>query len=249
MENQEFNITDEDLRSALKELKTYVDVTDEDLREIYRLALKHACERLAASGLPCESCPRLDPRPGDAGTKAGLKPAAKLKPVAQSPPRVGLPEIFWSWLGAAIGIGLCAWLSSQFFEPRDLSLFIGSFGASAVLVYAAIKSPLAQPRNLIGGHVISAFVGVAAWQLLGGTTWLAAAAAVSLAIVAMLATGTVHPPGGATALIAVIGGQQVHNLGWLYPFVPVGAGALVLLAVAVVVNNIPAGRNYPEYWL
>ncbi|MHB0866424.1 MAG: HPP family protein [Thermoleophilia bacterium] len=247
MENQKFDITDADLQSALRELKTYIDVSDEDLREIYRLALKHACERMALSGRPCDSCPRLAPRADGAGTAAGLK-SARLKRAPQSPPRVGLPEIFWSWLGAAIGIGLCAWLSSQFFEPRDLSLFIGSFGASAVLVYAAIKSPLAQPRNLIGGHVISAFIGVAAWQLLGGTTWLAAATAVSLAIVAMLATGTVHPPGGATALIAVIGGQQVHNLGWLYPFVPVGAGALVLLAVALVVNNIPAGRSYPEYW-
>lgn len=248
MENPEFNITDADLRSALRELKTYVDVTDEDLRKIYSLALKHACERLAATGLPCDNCPRLGPRPGDAGKAAGKRLAAKLRPVAQAPPRVGLSEIFWSWLGAAIGIGLCAWLSAQFFEPRDLTLMIGSFGASAVLVYAAIKSPLAQPRNLIGGHVISAFVGVAAWQLLGGTIWLAAAAAVSLAIAAMLATGTVHPPGGATALIAVIGGQQVHNLGWFYPLVPVGAGTLVLLAVALVVNNIPADRSYPEYW-
>lgn len=249
MENQEFNITDEDLRSAVKELKTYVDVTDEDLREIYRLALIHACERIAESGLPCDNCPRLEPRAGDDGTASELKTAAKLKPVAQSPPRVGFPEIFWSWLGAAIGIGLCAWLSSQFFEPRDLSLIIGSFGASAVLVYGAIRSPFAQPRNLIGGHVISAFVGVATWQLLGGTTWIAAAAAVSLAIAAMLVTRTVHPPGGATALIAVIGGQQVHDLGWLYPFIPAGAGALVLLAVALAVNNIPSSRSYPGYWV
>ena len=70
MENLEFNITDEDLRSALRELKTYVDVTDEDLRKIYRLALKHASERLALSGPSCDSCPRLEPRAGDAGTAA-----------------------------------------------------------------------------------------------------------------------------------------------------------------------------------
>jgi CBS-domain-containing membrane protein len=126
---------------------------------------------------------------------------------------------------------------------------IGSFGASAVLVYAAIKSPLAQPRNLIGGHVISGLVGVASYQLLGGTVWIAAALAVSIAIVAMLATKTLHPPGGATALIAVIGGAKIHDLGFLYAFVPAGAGAVILLIVAILVNNLSKNRKYPEYWL
>ncbi len=110
-----------------------------------------------------------------------------MKGGAKSPPGVGGWELLWSWLGAVIGIGICGYLSSKYFEPRDLTLLIGSFGASAVLVYAAIKSPLAQPRNLIGGHVISGLVGVACYQLFGGTIWMAAALAVSLAIVAMLA--------------------------------------------------------------
>ena len=79
---------------------------------------------------------------------------SKMKGTAKSPPGVGVGELLWSWLGAVIGIGVCGWLSAHYFEPRDLSLLIGSFGASAVLVYGAIKSPLAQPRNLIGGHVI-----------------------------------------------------------------------------------------------
>jgi len=87
------------------------------------------------------------------------------------------------------------------------------------------------------GHVLSGLVGVSCWQLFGGMVWLAAALAVSLAIVAMLATKTLHPPGGATALIAVIGGDKVHNLGFLYAFVPAGAGALVLLLVALIVNK------------
>ena len=157
-------------------------------------------------------------------------------------------EVLWSWLGAAIGIGICGYLSSRYFEPNDLSLLIGSFGASAVLVYGAIKSPLAQPRNLIGGHVVSALVGIACYQLLGHTIWLASAMAVSLAIVTMLVTKTLHPPGGATALIAVIGGTKIHDLGFLYAFVPAGTGAVVLLVVALVVNNLSSGRRYPEYW-
>jgi CBS-domain-containing membrane protein len=173
---------------------------------------------------------------------------SKMKGTAKSPPGVGAGELLWSWIGSVIGIGACAFLSSTYFEPRDLSLLIGSFGASAVLVYGAIKSPLAQPRNLIGGHIISALVGVTCVKLLGGTVWLAAALAVSLAIVAMLATKTLHPPGGATALIAVIGGPKVHALGFLYAFIPAGAGALVLLLVALAVNNLAKNRKYPEYW-
>ncbi len=174
---------------------------------------------------------------------------SKMKGGAKSPPRGPVHEILWSWLGAVVGTGICAYLSWRYFEPRDLTLLIGSFGASAVLVYAAIRSPLAQPRNLIGGHVLSGLAGVACYQLFGGTVWLAASMAVSLAIVVMLATKTLHPPGGATALIAVIGGPKIHDLGYFYAFVPAGAGALILLIVALVVNNLSTNRKYPEYWM
>lgn len=234
MDAARLEISPEDIRDALRDVKAYVDVTEEDLMKIYRLALGHACERLP----DCQDCPHLLP---DARRPEKIK--------AKSPPAAGLSEIAWSWLGALIGIGLCAWLSSRFFEPRDLTLIIGSFGASAVLVYGAVKSPFAQPRNVIGGHMISALVGAACWLLLGGTVWLAAAAAVSCAIVAMLVTNTVHPPGGATALIAVIGNQQIHDLGLAYAFFPVGVGALLLVAVALAVNNLSHTRSYPEYWI
>ena len=172
-----------------------------------------------------------------------------MKGGAKSPPGVGIGELLWSWIGAVIGIGICGYLSSTYFEPRDLTLLIGSFGASAVLVYSAIKSPLAQPRNLVGGHIVSGLIGAASYQLFGGTLWIAAAMAVSLAIVAMLATRTLHPPGGATALIAVIGGAKIHNLGYLYAFFPAGTGAVILLTVALIVNNLSNSRKYPEYWL
>jgi CBS-domain-containing membrane protein len=174
---------------------------------------------------------------------------SKMKGTAKSPPGVGAGELLWSWIGSVIGIGACGWLSSRYFESRDLTLLIGSFGASAVLIYGAIKSPLAQPRNLVGGHIISGIIGVACWQVFGATLWVAAALAVSLAIVAMLATKTLHPPGGATALIAVIGGDKVHNLGFLYAIIPAGAGAVVLLIVALLVNNLNRNRKYPEYWV
>ena len=158
-------------------------------------------------------------------------------------------DIAWSWLGSFLGIAAVAHANQSLLAGTDLLLLVGSFGASAVLIYGAIGSPLAQPRNLVGGHVLSAFIGVACWQLLHPVPWLAAAVAVSTAIAAMHATRTLHPPGGATALIAVIGGADVHALGFFYPIMPVGLGALIMLAIAVAVNNIPRHRKYPDYWL
>lgn len=166
-----------------------------------------------------------------------------------SPPRVNNSEIFWSWIGAFLGIGTVAWVAKLFLAPSDLPLMIGSFGASAVLIYGAVRSPLAQPRNLIGGHFVSAIVGVACFQALHGIPWLAEATAVATAIAVMHATRTLHPPGGATALIAVIGSPRIHELGWLYVLVPATLGPLILLVVALLVNNIPATRRYPEVWL
>ncbi len=173
---------------------------------------------------------------------------SKMRGTTTSPPRVSPGEVFWSWLGSFLGIAAVALVHFHVLSGSDLLLIIGSFGASAVLIYGAIKSPLAQPRNLLGGHVISAIIGVPCFQVLGGGV-LASALAVSLAIAAMHLTKTLHPPGGATALIAVTGGENIHALGYLYPFVPAGSGALLMLAVALVVNNIPKQRYYPEFWI
>lgn len=173
---------------------------------------------------------------------------AKMRGGGQRPPGVGLAEIGWSWVASLVGISLCSYLSSRYFEPQDLTLLLGSFGASAVLLYAAISSPMAQPRNLVVGHMLSGLIGVLSYQLWGETPWLAAGLGVSGAIAAMLVTRTMHPPGGATALLAIIGGPKVHALGYLYVLVPSGVGACVLLVVALVVNNLAHHRRYPEYW-
>ena len=174
---------------------------------------------------------------------------SKMKGGAKSPPGVGLPEMLWALLGCAMGIGLCEYLSAQYFEPRDTTLVIGSLGASATLVYGVIKSPFSQPRNLIGGHIVSGLVGVACYHLFGDMVWLASGLAVAFAMVAMMATKTLHPPGGATALIAVIGGPKIHALGFLYAFVPAGLGAFILVVIALLINNLSRNRRYPEYWL
>lgn len=172
----------------------------------------------------------------------------KVKGTTQSPPRVGISEVAWSWLGAFVGIALVGLLQGVFVDEFGQGLLIGSFGATAVLVYGAIRSPLAQPRNVLGGHIISALIGVVSYQLVGDIIWLAAALAVSTAIAVMHMTKTLHPPGGATALIAVIGGESVHKLGYFYAFIPVGLGAIILIIVAVVLNNFAKNRRYPEFW-
>jgi CBS-domain-containing membrane protein len=172
----------------------------------------------------------------------------KMAGTTQSPPRVNLAEIFWSWLGAFLGIAAVAVINYNLLDQTSLLMLIGSFGASAVLIYGAIKSPLAQPRNLLGGHVISALIGVTAFKLLAPHLWLAAALAVATSIAVMHATKTLHPPGGATALIAVISGPKVANLGYLYALMPVGAGALIMLVVALLINNLAPRRRYPEFW-
>lgn len=173
----------------------------------------------------------------------------KMKGNGQSPPRVSFVEACWSWIGSFIGISAVALLHYRLVDKNGLLMLIGSFGASAVLIYGAIRSPLAQPRNLLGGHILSAFIGVTASQWLGGQPWLAAAVAVSTSIALMHLTKTLHPPGGATALIAVIGGDSVHNLGYFYVLMPAALGAGVMLIVALLVNNIPKTRRYPEFWL
>ena len=173
----------------------------------------------------------------------------KMRGTTKSPPAVGLSEIIWSWTGAFLGIAIVAYINFNILAGTDLVMLIGSFGASAVLIYGAVRSPLAQPRNLLGGHVLSALTGVACYQLLNEHMWLASSVSVATAIAVMHATKTLHPPGGATALIAVTGSEEIHRLGFLYAVIPVGLGAVIMLAVALLVNNLNKNRRYPEFWI
>jgi CBS domain-containing membrane protein len=158
-------------------------------------------------------------------------------------------EHLWTFIGSFIGIGLIGFLNQQLLSVSDNLFLVGSFGASSVLIYGVINSPLAQPRNLIGGHMLSAIVGVTV-SLLIKELWLGAAIAVSLSIVVMQITKTLHPPGGATALIAVIGSEKVKALGYLYVLSPILSGVVVLLVIALIFNNITPNRSYPrnKHW-
>jgi len=163
---------------------------------------------------------------------------------------VDFNEHLWTFIGSFFGIGLIGFFNSHYMDVYDNLFLIGSFGASSVLIYGVINSPLAQPRNLIGGHVISAIVGVTVHYLIPGELWLAGALAVSTSIVLMQITKTLHPPGGATALIAVTGSTKIQSLGYLYVISPVLTGVIILLVVALVFNNMTAHRKYPinKHW-
>lgn len=154
-------------------------------------------------------------------------------------------EHFWAFVGSFIGIGIIAYMQSNVLTQNDNLFLIGSFGASSVLVFGVIQSPLAQPRNLIGGHVISALVGVTIQTFMPDIMWINAPLAVAESIVLMQVTKTLHPPGGATALIAVIGSEKVKSLGYWFVLSPVLAGCLILLVTALVFNNMTSNRSYP----
>lgn len=158
---------------------------------------------------------------------------------------VDYKEHFWAFLGSFVGIGIVAYLQSNTLPDSDVVYLIGSFGASSVLVYGVIQSPLAQPRNLIGGHLVSAIIGVTVQQFAPDVLWITAPLAVSLSIVLMQMTKTLHPPGGATALIAVTGSAQIKDLGYWYVLSPVLSGALILFVTALIFNNITSKRQYP----
>jgi CBS-domain-containing membrane protein len=168
-----------------------------------------------------------------------------------APPRKPLSKIVWSGVGAFLGIYLIS-IQNRLVsvDSADAIFLVGSFGASAVLVYGAPQAEFSQPRNLIGGHIVSALVGIAVYRYLPFDVSLAGATAVALSIVLMHATRTLHPPGGATALIAVIGSSQIHDLGFMFVVTPIAMGASILLLIALAVNNLSQNpkRHYPSYW-
>lgn len=149
-----------------------------------------------------------------------------------------LSECFWALVGSFIGIGIVTYLTFL----QGVPVLVASLGASACLIYGAPAAPFSQPRNAIIGQLVSAVIGVAIYQFFGNY-WYTATLSVGLAVAVMVGTRTIHPPAGATALIAVITQQD-----WLFPLLPVGVGISILVAVGILVNNMAANRQYPSYW-
>ncbi|MCC0007193.1 MAG: HPP family protein [Hyphomicrobiaceae bacterium] len=149
-----------------------------------------------------------------------------------------------SGIGGFIAIYVIFLLERDLLGEVGAAIMVASMGASAVLLFAVPHGALSQPWAVVVGHVASAAIGVAAARSVGDTV-LAAALAVGIAIAAMHYLRAIHPPGGATALTAVIGGPQVHALGFQLVVTPVLVNALIIVSVAVAVNAFFAWRRYP----
>lgn len=149
-----------------------------------------------------------------------------------------------SALGGFVGILLTMWVSHHYLGVEGAAMLVASMGASAVLLFAAPHGALSQPWPLMGGHLISALIGVTCAQHVSNML-IAAPLAVALAIGAMHYLRCIHPPGGATAISAVIGSADLHALGYHYVLTPVMFDALILLVVAIALNFAFPWRRYP----
>ena len=162
----------------------------------------------------------------------------------KSPPPPSALTIAASGLTSFAGIGAISALHFGI-APHDLTMVLGSMGASAVLLYGAPAAPFSQPRNLFLGHGIACVVGVTAHELVSvpmDTPILAAPLAVSGSIVLMHLTRSLHPPAGGTVLIAVLGSPELHALGYSL-LVPTMLDATLLFGVALANNAF--GIRYP----
>ncbi len=160
--------------------------------------------------------------------------------------RVGHTEKLLSGLGAFLGIFLIFYSSSFFVQGTSLYLIVASMGASAVLLFAVPHGPLSQPWSLISGHLISAVIGVSCAKFIPDV-FIAAPLAVGLAVSAMYYFHCIHPPGGATALSAVVGSSAVHELGYQFVLTPVLINVITLISVAIIFNYFFSWRRYPAY--
>lgn len=164
---------------------------------------------------------------------------------------VELDPVSWteklvSVIGGVLSILLIVAISQNALHLTGASMLIASMGASAVLLFAVPHGQLSQPWPVVGGHLFSAVIGVTCAKWIPYTP-LAAACAVGLAIGMMHQLKCIHPPGGATALTAVIGGASVRSLGYGFVWSPVALNVLVIVAVAIAFNGLFRWRKYPAY--
>ena len=160
-------------------------------------------------------------------------------------------EKWISGIGAVFGILCVYWITHAVF-PHGFTgtpggaLMLTSMGASAVLLFAVPLGALSQPWAVVGGHLVSALVGVTCQKLFPGEAWTAALA-VGVAVGAMHYLRCIHPPGGATALAAVIGGAEVHALGYHYLLAPVAINLAAIVLAALAFNAFFPWRRYPAH--
>ncbi len=159
-----------------------------------------------------------------------------------------LRDRLFASLGALAGIAITGTLSALLLGHANslaLPLLIAPMGAAAVLIFAVPASPLAQPWPAIGGNIISALAGIAAARFIPDPA-LAAGIAVAAAIVLMSLTRSLHPPGGAVALLCVLGGPSISASGFFFAFIPVGLNCILLVSIGIIYHRFASGHSYPH---
>ncbi|BFT75006.1 HPP family protein [Paenibacillus sp. P36] len=141
-------------------------------------------------------------------------------------------------IGGFIAIALLALLTNL----TANAWIMAPFGATCVLAFGLWDAPLSQPRNIIGGHLISTLIGLICFHLFGRSVWVMAIA-VGLAIGLMMLSKTTHPPAGADPLVVILSGSS-----WSFLITPVLIGSVLIVVVALIINNLDKKRRYPTFW-
>lgn len=223
------SMTTIDISDREPENKSYEELIETQQRQIN--LLREELERIKSDGIG-----RNKPKSRFKIWSLINRSLAKVNLGSHCQPRFSLNQVLFSYIGSFIGIATLAYLSVGSGYP----LIAAPFGAAAVLVFAVPEAALAQPRNLIFGNLLGAIVSVVMVFIFGSEPWVMALA-VATAIKLMQLTKTLHPPGGAVALVGVMSNAKPDFI-----FTPVLLGSIVLLFCTIVFNNLMPGRSYPK---
>lgn len=157
--------------------------------------------------------------------------------------KMSKPEMTISVIGAMVSTLLATFFSDTILSADGNHIILASTGATAILVFGMPHVPASQPWNIVGGHLVSAFVGVTCYKFIPFDI-LAASTTIPLAMIAMHYLRCMHPPGGATAITAVIGGESVHQLSYAFMIVPVFVNAIIILSIALSVATLRDKNPY-----
>ena len=162
----------------------------------------------------------------------------KMRGGERAPSRTNIADAVTGAFGGIVCMFLLVGLTNYTGTPW----LMASMGGSCVLVFVVWNAPLSQPRNIIGGHMISAFIGLLFYYLFG-SGMLSITLSVFLTIFCMAIMGIIHPPAGANPIIIILGGYS-----WSYLVTPVLIGAVVIVLIGLLINNLRSTRKYPVYW-
>lgn len=172
--------------------------------------------------------------------RTAIKPfISKMKGNGKSTLQINIRDIITALIGGFITIFALVILTKMTSTPW----LMAPFGASCVLAFGVWNTPLSQPRNIIGGHFVSTFVGLTTFHIFGDAAW-AIGLSVGLAIAIMMLTKTTHPPAGADPLVVML-----DQSSWSYLITPVLIGSVMIVLFALIINNLSSKREYPVFWI